>query len=287
VDLSNLFSVKGKTIILTGASSGIGVTMAEGLAAAGANVVLAARRVDAIQTLARKLAQAGGTALAVHCDVADSASVAAMVKTAWEHFGYVDVLVNNAGVAADAGLMPEHIPDEAFAQTIQVNVMGTWYCAQQVGQRMLADGRGGSIINIASIMGIAGQQNGPAAYQTSKAAVINMTRNLANSWADRKVRVNAIAPGWFPSEMTAGWFAIPQFLARFLEETPMNRVGEPEELMGPLLFLASDASSFVTGHTLVVDGGVTASVGGQYTPELFEIATQVLGPAGTRIMPPA
>jgi gluconate 5-dehydrogenase len=99
------------------------------------------------------------------------------------------------------------------------------------------------------------------------------------------VRVNAIAPGWFPSEMTAGWFAVPQFLERFIDQAPMGRIGDPDELIGPLLFLASDASSFVTGQTLAVDGGLTAGVGGHYTPELFELATAILGPAGTRIMP--
>ncbi|MEO6396895.1 MAG: SDR family oxidoreductase [Tepidiformaceae bacterium] len=123
------------------------------------------------------------------------------------------------------------------------------------------------------------------AYQTSKGAVINLTRNLAASWADRNVRVNAIAPGWFPSEMTAGWFAVPEFLERFVNEAPMARVGQPSELTGPLLFLASEASSFVTGQTLAVDGGVSASVGGNYTPELFEQVANLLGPVATRIMP--
>jgi NAD(P)-dependent dehydrogenase (short-subunit alcohol dehydrogenase family) len=133
---------------------------------------------------------------------------------------------------------------------------------------------------------MSGQQNGPVAYKASKGAVINLTRNLAASWADRKVRVNAIAPGWFPSEMTAGWFAVPEFLERFKNEAPMARIGDPAELKGPLLFLASEASSFVTGQTLAVDGGLSAAVGGNYTPEIFALAEQILGPVGVRIMPP-
>jgi NAD(P)-dependent dehydrogenase (short-subunit alcohol dehydrogenase family) len=285
---SNVFSVEGKTAIVTGASSGLGVTFAKALAEAGANVVLAARRKENLDALAQEISAAGGQALALQCDVGDSAQVKALVDAAEQKFGRVDVLVNNAGVSAEAGIVPEKVPDELFAQTIQVNLAGTFYCAREVAQRMLADGKGGSIINIASIMGMAGQQNAPIAYQASKGAVINLTRNLACSWADRGVRVNCIAPGWFPSEMTAGWFAVPQFLARFVDQAPMQRVGDPEELSGPLLFLASDASSFVTGMIMPVDGGLHAAGGGApYTQELFEMQSAVMGDAGTRLMPQA
>ncbi|HEX6030059.1 MAG TPA: SDR family oxidoreductase, partial [Tepidiformaceae bacterium] len=132
------------------------------------------------------------------------------------------------------------------------------------------------------------QQNAPVAYQASKAAVMNLTRNLACSWADRGVRVNCIAPGWFPSEMTAGWFAVPQFLKRFVDQAPMQRIGDPEELVGPLLFLASDASTFVTGQTLAVDGGLSAAGGAMpYTEELFGMQAEVMGEVGARIMPDA
>jgi NAD(P)-dependent dehydrogenase (short-subunit alcohol dehydrogenase family) len=284
---TELFDISGKTAIVTGASYGIGVPMARALAAAGANVVLAARSKEKLEAVAREIEGDGVGALTMtqQCDVADSASVKAMVDAAIARFGRVDILVNNAGISAEAGMMPEHVPDDLFAQTIQTNILGTWYCCREVGAHMLADGQGGSIINIASIMGMAGQQNAPAAYQASKAAVINLTRNLACSWADRKVRVNAIAPGWFPSEMTAGWFSVPAFLERFIDQAPMGRIGDPAELCGPLLFLASGASSFVTGQTLAVDGGLSAGVGGHYTPELFDLATAILGEPGTRIMP--
>jgi NAD(P)-dependent dehydrogenase (short-subunit alcohol dehydrogenase family) len=281
-----MFSVAGKTAIVTGASSGLGVLFAKALSEAGANVVLAARRKDRLDELAAEIAAAGGQALAFHCDVTDSDEVKALVDAATARFGRVDVLVNNAGVSAEAGVVPEKVPDELFAQTINVNIMGSFHCAREVAQRWLTDGRGGSIINIASIMGMGGQQNAPVAYQASKGAVINMTRNLACSWADRGVRVNCIAPGWFPSEMTAGWFAVPEFLARFVDQAPMRRIGKVEELAGPLLFLASDASSFVTGMILPVDGGLSCASGGsQYTQELFDMQAAAVGELGARLMP--
>ncbi|HEY7295502.1 MAG TPA: glucose 1-dehydrogenase [Dehalococcoidia bacterium] len=287
MDVGALFSVKGKTAIVTGASSGLGARFAEVLAGAGARVVLAARREDRLGDVAKRIEDTGGVALVQPCDVADSSSVQALVAAAWQRFGRVDIMVNNAGVSAEAGVMPERIPDELFAQTIQVNLNGVYFCCRAVGERMLADGKGGSIINIASIMGLSGQQNAPVAYQMSKAAVINLTRNLACSWADRDVRVNCIAPGWFESEMTAGWFAVPQFLARFKAQAPMNRIGRPGELDGILLFLASEASSFVTGQTIAVDGGVSAAVSGpQYDAELFAMQAAVIpGGLGERILP--
>jgi NAD(P)-dependent dehydrogenase (short-subunit alcohol dehydrogenase family) len=253
--LPDLFSLTGKTAIVTGASYGLGVTFAEALAAAGANVVLAARSKERLEQVATRI---GPAALAVPCDVADPAQVTALISSACDRFGRVDILVNNAGIAGDGGIMPEKVPDEIFAQTIAVNLSGLWYCCREAGARMLADGRGGSIINLASVLGIMGQADLSPAYHASKGAVVNLTRHLASSWGNRGVRVNAIAPGWFPSEMTAGLFGMPGFLDWARGLSPMNRVGNPSELVGPLLFLASDASSFVTGETIVVDGGVTA-----------------------------
>ncbi len=257
----DMFDITGRTAIVTGASYGLGITFAGTLAGAGANVVLAARSFDKLQAVARRIAGAGGKALPVACDVGDPAQVKRMVAAAVEHFGRVDILVNNAGVASDAGSLPEKVADHIFEQTVRINLLGTWYCCREVGEHMMRDGRGGSIINLASILGVGGQPFMPPAYQASKGAVINLTRSLACTWASRKVRVNAVAPGWFPSEMTAGVFAVPAFLEWVKRQAPMGRVGDPAELAGPLLFLASDASSFVTGHTLCVDGGVTAAIG--------------------------
>jgi NAD(P)-dependent dehydrogenase (short-subunit alcohol dehydrogenase family) len=196
----------------------------------------------------------------VKCDVGDPAQVKALMNKAVERFGRIDVLVNNAGVVADAGMVPEKIPDHLFAETVRVNLLGLWYCCQSAAELMLPAG-GGSIVNIASIAGLAGLANFPPAYQATKAAVINLTRNLACSWADRGVRVNALAPGWFPSEMTAPVFGVPGFLDWASRCAPMGRIGRPEELVPALLFLASAASSFVTGQTLAVDGGLSAGSG--------------------------
>jgi NAD(P)-dependent dehydrogenase (short-subunit alcohol dehydrogenase family) len=267
--LDNLFSLKGKTAIVTGASYGLGVTFAEALAAAGANVVLAARNRQRLDEVAARINAAGAPALAAPCDVSVPDQVAAMVLAASARFGHIDVLVNNAGIAAEAGIAPEKVPHELFAQTIAVNLSGVWYCCRDVGARMLAAGRGGSIVNIASIMGLTGQADLSPAYQASKAAVINLTRSLACSWGDRAVRVNAIAPGWFPSELTTPVFDIPGFLDWTKRQSPLKRIGDPKELIGPLLFLASDASSFVTGETLVVDGGITAGGAAGRLPDGF------------------
>lgn len=262
----SMFTLKGKTALVTGASYGLGITFAETLAGVGANLVLAARSLDKLEALAARLTAAGHRALAVKCDVGNPDDVAAMVAAGWQHFGRIDVLVNNAGVVAEATIVPEKIPHQLFEQTMRVNVLGTWYCCREVAARQLADGKGGSIVNIASIAGLAGVADFPTAYQTSKAAVINLTRNLACSWADRGIRVNAIAPGWFPSEMTGPIFGIDAFRKWVTEAAPQGRVGHPNELAGPLLLLASGAGSFMTGHTLVVDGGLSATAAGGTMP---------------------
>jgi NAD(P)-dependent dehydrogenase (short-subunit alcohol dehydrogenase family) len=280
------FSLDGRTAIVTGASFGLGVAMARALGEAGANVVLAARTKEKLEETADALDKDGIATLIQPCDIADSGDVRNLVEAAADRFGRVDVMVNNAGQAAEAGCMPERVPDELFLQTVNTNLVGTFWCCREAGAKMLADGKGGSIINIASIAGMGGQPNFPPAYQATKAAVVNLTRNLACSWADRGVRVNCIAPGWFPSEMTAGWFSIPAFLQRFQDAAPMRRVGDPGELAGPLVFLASDASSFVTGQVLPVDGGLSASLGAMpYTDELFDLQAQVVPTLGERILP--
>jgi NAD(P)-dependent dehydrogenase (short-subunit alcohol dehydrogenase family) len=262
-----LFSLKGKTALVTGASYGLGVMFAETLAGAGANLVLAARSLDKLQALAARLTAEGHHVLAVKCDVGNPEDVAATVAEGWKRFGRIDVLVNNAGVVAEASVVPEKIPHELFEQTMRVNVLGTWYCCREVAARQLADGKGGSIVNIASVAGMASMADFPTAYQTSKAAVINLTRNLACSWAGRGIRVNAIAPGWFPSEMTGPVSGIDAFRRWASEAAPQRRIGDPNELRGPLLLLCSDAGSFMTGHTLVVDGGLSATGAGGTMPQ--------------------
>ncbi|HLY63770.1 MAG TPA: glucose 1-dehydrogenase [Terriglobia bacterium] len=264
---TSFFDLTGKAAIVTGASHGLGVTFAEALSAAGAKVTLAARNQQSLELAAGRIKEHGGSPLAIACDVGKPEQVRAMVAQAWEQMGRVDILVNNAGVVSDAGSVPERISDDIFEQTIRVNLLGLWTCSREVASRMLADGKGGSIINISSTAGIGACKDFPSAYVTSKAAVIGLTRNLACSWADRGVRVNALAPGWFPSEMTAAVFAMPAFMDWIKSSCPMHRTGDPNELVGPLLFLASDASSYVTGQTLAVDGGESATTGGTQFPE--------------------
>ncbi|MFP4452716.1 MAG: SDR family NAD(P)-dependent oxidoreductase [Desulfobacterales bacterium] len=254
-DPRNFFDITGKVAVVTGASSGLGAAFAGGLAEAGASVVLAARRKARLDDLRQKLEADGREVLCVQCDVTEEKDVDNLVSASMERFGKIDILVNNAGTANVAPAEQEAPKD--FRRVLDINVTGTFLCLQKCGRVMLEAGKG-SIINIASVMGLVGIGLVPqAAYNTSKAGVINLTRETAAQWARRGVRVNAIAPGWFPSEMTAEMFEDERSSRFMRRNTPMGRAGDPEELLGPLLLLASDASSFMTGQTIVVDGGWT------------------------------
>jgi len=271
VDIDPLFSVADKTAIVTGASSGLGVTFAQSLAERGANVVLAARRKEKLSKLMKAMKARGLSATYVACDVTKSSDVARLFEEAVRKYKRVDVLVNNAGHIAEAGTVPEKITDEMFEKTVKVNLLGLWYCCREAGQRMLADGKGGSIINLSSVAGLNGMRGMPSAYQATKGAVVTLTQNLAANWADRGVRVNAIAPGWFPSEMTSAWVNKTTFLDHISATSPMGRIGKPEELIGTLILLASEASSFINGQTISVDGGISSSTGLPFfTEEMFE-----------------
>ena len=249
------FDISGKVAIVTGASSGLGTVFAKGLAAAGAKVVLAARRENRLEKLVAELNTDGAQALAVGCDVVREDEVVRLVESAMDHFGRLDILVNNAGIANSEPAEAEDL--QRFRQVMDINLTGTFICAQHCGRVMLKAGQG-SIVNIASIMGLVAIGKIPqASYNASKAAVVNLTRELAAQWAKRGVRVNALAPGYFPSEMTAPLFEDERLQNFLRRRIPMWRTGDPEELLGPLLLLASDASSYITGHTLVVDGGWT------------------------------
>lgn len=253
---AELFSLRDRVAVVTGASAGLGVSLAKGLGAAGARVVLAARREDRLKELAASLEGQGTECLVVRCDVTDESSIDALVARTLERFGHVDVLVNNAGITE---VVPaEEETADCFDGVLDVNLRGVFLCAQRFGRPMLERGEG-VIVNVASMLGMVGSGQVPqASYAASKGGVINLTRELAAQWARKGVRVNALAPGWFASEMTAEMFDSDQSHKWMRNRTPMGRPGREGELIGAMLFLASDASTFVTGQTLAVDGGWTS-----------------------------
>lgn len=247
-----LFRLDGRVAIVTGASSGLGSRFAHVLHAAGAHVVLAARRVDRLEALAEDLPDS----LVVGCDVAVDADLERLTAATMERFGHIDILVNNAGTSTNYAAEDEPIAE--FRQIIDVNLNAVFLLSQLVGRQMIEQGHG-AIVNIASILGlVASAPIKQASYTASKGAVVNLTRELAAQWARKGVRVNAIAPGWFPSEMTQEMWDDEGSMAFITRNAPMARGGREHELDGALLFLAGDASSYVTGQTLAVDGGWTA-----------------------------
>jgi NAD(P)-dependent dehydrogenase (short-subunit alcohol dehydrogenase family) len=247
------FRLDGRVAIVTGASSGLGVAFAQGLAEAGADVVLGARRVDRLAGTAALVGAAGRRALSVATDVGRPADCEALAAAAEDAFGRVDILVNNAGIGRAVPASRE--PIEHFREVIDVNLLGCFSMAQAAARRM---GPGSSIINVSSVMALVTVGLPQAAYAASKAGLLGLTRDLAQQWTSRKgIRVNALAPGYFTSEMTDE--LPPGFLDTLTAGIPSGRIGIPAELAAAVVFLASDASSYVTGETLVVDGGLTIS----------------------------
>jgi NAD(P)-dependent dehydrogenase (short-subunit alcohol dehydrogenase family) len=245
------FRLDGKVALVTGASSGFGVEFAQAVAEAGADVALGARRLDRLEDTRRSVEKIGRRAIAVATDVADPESCRAFVAATVEQFGRVDVLVNNAGVGAAVPALRES-PEE-FRSVLDVNLSGCYWMAQAAAREM---GDGSSIVNIASIAAICSVGLPLAAYSSSKAGLIALTRDLAQQWSGRRgIRVNAVAPGLFETDMTTDFFE--DKIAGQLPLVPMGRGGRADELAAAVLFLASDAASYITGTTLVVDGGRT------------------------------
>ncbi|MGB9113144.1 MAG: SDR family oxidoreductase [Acidimicrobiales bacterium] len=253
--VQDLFSLSGKTAVVTGGGSGIGRQMAEALAELGSNVAICARKLDRCEQVAAELSNLGVGTLALSCDVRNPEDVDALVAQTIAAFGQIDVLVNDAGTSW--GAPAEDTPRDGWQKVIDVNLSGLFFVSQAVARTMF--GRGGVIVNVASVAGLHGSRAGEmdaVAYSASKGGVIALTRDLAWKWAPRGVRVNAIAPGWFPSDMSK--VLLDRFGTAFAERIPLGRFGGADDLKGAIAYLASPASAYVTGHILVVDGGQSA-----------------------------
>ena len=250
-----LFDLAGRVAIVTGGAVGLGHQMAEGLAEMGANLVLCARKKERCEQAAAGFRRLDVKALALACDVRNPAQIQEVVDETLSQFGRIDVLVNNAG--SSWGAPVEEMSLEDWNKVIETNLTGTFLCAQAVGKVMIRQGRG-KIINIASIAGLRGAppQLPAIGYHASKGGVVAFTKDLACKWAQHNIQVNAIAPGWFPTHMS-NW-VLEHHREFFLEKIPLRRFGGDHDLKGAIVFLASDASDYVTGHVLVVDGGQSA-----------------------------
>lgn len=253
--LDSLFGLEGKHVLLTGASSGLGRHFARTLAQAGARVTLCARSVDRMETLAASLREEGAQVHVQALDVRDRASIRACVAAA-EAVAPVDVLVNNAGIAIPKA--PQKLTDEQWDTVYETNLRGPWVLAQEVIKRRLEDGRGASIINIASVLGIRAIGH-LAPYSAAKAGLINLGRDLCVDLATSGIRVNALAPGYFVTEMNDEWLSTPAG-DKLRNRIPARRFGDPAELDGALIYLASDASRYMNGNLITVDGGHTAGL---------------------------
>jgi gluconate 5-dehydrogenase len=255
VSAKQLFDLTGRVAIITGGSIGLGRQMAEGLGEMGAHVVLCARKEERCRDAAEELQQLGVKAIALACDVKSPASIQQLVDATVEEFGRIDVLINNAGISWGAPV--EEMRLEDWNKVIETNLTGTFLCAQAVGKVMIRQGRG-KIINIASVAGLGGAPAELPAigYHASKGGVISFTKDLACKWAAHNIQVNAIAPGWFPTHMSNRVLEHNKEL--FLSHIPARRFGNEQDLKGAAVFLSSDASNYVTGHVLVVDGGQSA-----------------------------
>jgi NAD(P)-dependent dehydrogenase (short-subunit alcohol dehydrogenase family) len=242
------FGLEGRVVIVTGASSGLGAAVAVAVAQAGADVVIGARRTEMLEATAAAVEGVGRRALVVPTDITVVEDCQRLVQRATETFGRVDGLVNNAGVATAVPALQES--PEQFRAVLDLNLMGAYWTAQAAAAAMTS---GGSIVNVSSIIGLTSAELPQAAYATSKAGLLGLTRDLAAQWSGRRsIRVNALAPGFFESEMTD--LCRPGYLESLAERTPLGRIGRPEEIASVVVFLLSDAASFMTGSTVVVDG---------------------------------
>jgi NAD(P)-dependent dehydrogenase (short-subunit alcohol dehydrogenase family) len=254
---ADLFRLDGRAVIITGAGGALGRAMAVGLAAAGAGLALDDLDGDRLAATAAAVRDAGGTCLTLAGDAADPDHIATLVDMAESTFGWINGLVNNAGINPQQG-RPEDFPNDVWEEVLRVNVGGYFRFAQVVARRMIAAGQGGSIVNVSSIAGASALGRGNLAFGVSKAGVDQLTRELAVAWARHGIRVNSILPCQFVNEGLLAVIADPARAGvadRMISGIPIGRMGRPEEIVGPVLFLLSDAASMVTGVNLPVDGG--------------------------------
>ncbi len=254
--MSELFSLAGKTALITGSSQGIGFALARGMAEAGASIVLNGRDAGKLEAAAEALRGEGASVSTIAFDVTDHAGVRAAIDRYEESEGAIDILINNAGMQHRTPL--EDFPADAFERLLQTNIASVFHVGQAVARHMIGRGAG-KIINIASVQ-TALARPGIAPYTATKGAVANLTKGMATDWAAHGLQCNAIAPGYFDTPLNAALVADPEFSAWLEKRTPAGRWGQVEELVGAAVFLSSAASSFVNGHTLFVDGGITASL---------------------------
>jgi 3-oxoacyl-[acyl-carrier protein] reductase len=255
---ADMFSLKGRVALVTGASSGLGVQFAKALADNGAAVALVARRADRLKSLKDEIEVKGGRAVVIEADVTDHAAVARAFDAVEKAFGTVTILVNNAGIAH--GGRAVEMPPEEWRKVLSTNLDAVFFWAQEAARRLLVAKKQGAIVNIASVLGLA-VSKGAVAYAAAKAGVVQVTKALAVELAFKGVRVNSIAPGWFVTEMNDDYLSGEAGTA-IKREIPMGRFGNPGDLDGALLLLVSDAGSYITGATIVVDGGQVVQIKG-------------------------
>ena len=257
MNVQDLYTLSGKVALVTGGSRGLGLEMAEGLGEAGAQVIITARRREWLSQAETHLTAKGISCFATTCDLLEPSEIENCVSEILTRFKKVDLLVNNAGVSW--GASAETMPLDKWRQVIDTNLTGTFLITQAIGKSMIAAGAGGVIVNIASVAGLVGappEVTDSICYHTSKGGLISFTRDLSVKWARHGIRVNCIAPGFFATRLSNK--VIENAEQQVLGMIPMGRVGKTDELKGVVVFLASAASNYMTGHTLVVDGGLTA-----------------------------
>jgi NAD(P)-dependent dehydrogenase (short-subunit alcohol dehydrogenase family) len=254
--MSKLFDLKGRTALITGSSRGIGRAIAERMAEAGARVVVSSRKIDACEEVVAAIKKAGGEAIAIGCNISNKDELATLVSRTREAYGKIDILVCNAAVNPHFGATQD-IPDSAFQKVLDCNIRSNHWLCQLVIPEM-AERKDGSVIIVSSVGGLKGS-NSLGTYGLSKAADMALARNLAVEWGPRNVRVNCIAPGIVRTDFAKALWENPEIYQQAVTRYPLRRIGEPDEIAGTAIFLASKAGSFITGQTIVVDGGATVT----------------------------